>query len=401
MAKELKKVEEPKVDGKVEKLKIKKRTYSNDNSNNAPTKLDLSKPQFENKEVEEKPVEDEVIVVNPEPKPEEVVAEEKVDIVKDNSNENKTEEDLPVLEEVTQEEIAEAEEKIQESIAEAKETGKPLPEKVEKLVKFMEETGGDLNDYVNLNKDISKMNDSEILDEYYKKTKSHLTHEERDFMLDENFGYDEEEDDPKVIQRKKIALKEQVAEAKAYLDGQKSKYYEEIKAGSRLTPEAKKAMDFFNRYNKETEKQNKIAQNNKKVFETKTNSVFNKDFKGFDYQVGDKRYRFNVKDTDQVKTTQSDINNFVNKFVDKETKQINDAVGYHKSLFTAMNADAVAKHFYEQGRADAIKGQVAKDKNIDMNPRKTHGEVNVGGVKYRVLGDSADGLKVKIKRKKQ
>jgi len=401
MAKEVKKVEEPKVDGKVEKLKIKKRTYSNDNSNNAPTKLDLSKPQFENKEVEEKPVEDEVVVVNPEPKPEEVVAEEKVDIVKDNSNENKTEEDLPVLEEVTQEEIVEAEEKIQESIAEAEETGQPLPEKVEKLVKFMEETGGDLNDYVNLNKDISKMNDSEALDEYYKKTKSHLTHEERDFMLDENFGYDEEEDDPKVIQRKKIALKEQVAEAKAYLDGQKSKYYEEIKAGSRLTPEAKKAMDFLNRYNKETEKQNKIAQSNKKVFETKTNSVFNKDFKGFDYQVGDKRYRFNVKDTDQVKTTQSDINNFVNKFVDKETKQINDAVGYHKSLFTAMNADAVAKHFYEQGRADAIKGQVAKDKNIDMNPRKTHGEVNVGGVKYRVLGDSADGLKVKIKRKKQ
>ena len=396
MAEETKKVEEPKIDDKVGKLKIKKRTYSNE-KNNEPTKIDLSKPQFENEEVEKQPVDEDVVVVNPEP-------ETKEDVVEDNKVEAKEEikqdNDVPVLEEITEEDLVETEEKIEEAIAEAKQTGQPLPEKVEKLIKFMEETGGDLNDYVKLNRDISKMDDSEVLDEYYRETKSHLSPEERNYLLEDKFGFDEDEDDPKVIQRKKIALKEQVAEAKAHLDRQKSKYYEEIKAGERLTPEAKKAMDFFNRYNKDTEKQKKLTEANKKQFKLKTDSVFNKDFKGFDYQVGDKRFRFNVKNADEVKTNQSDINNFVNKFVDKESKTINDAAGYHKSLFTAMNADAVAKHFYEQGRADAIKGQVAKDKNIDMNPRKTHGEVNVGGVKYRVLGDSTDGLKLKIKNRK-
>ena len=396
MAEETKKVEEPKIDDKVGKLKIKKRTYSNE-KNNEPTKIDLSKPQFENEEVEKQPVDEDVVVVNPEP-------ETKEDVVEDNKVEAKEEikqdNDIPVLEEITEEDLVETEEKIEEAIAEAKQTGQPLPEKVEKLIKFMEETGGDLNDYVKLNRDISKMDDSEVLDEYYRETKSHLSPEERNYLLEDKFGFDEDEDDPKVIQRKKIALKEQVAEAKAHLDRQKSKYYEEIKAGERLTPEAKKAMDFFNRYNKDTEKQKKLTEANKKQFKLKTDSVFNKDFKGFDYQVGDKRFRFNVKNADEVKTNQSDINNFVNKFVDKESKTINDAAGYHKSLFTAMNADAVAKHFYEQGRADAIKGQVAKDKNIDMNPRKTHGEVNVGGVKYKVLGDSTDGLKLKIKNRK-
>jgi hypothetical protein len=265
----------------------------------------------------------------------------------------------------------------------------------------MEETGGDLSDYVNLNRDISEMDNSEVLDEYYRATKSHLTPEERNFLLEDTFGYEEGVDDPRDIRKKKIALKEQVAEARAYLDGQKSKYYEEIKAGSKLTKEQQEAIDFFNRHNKESENQKKLSEASKKTFQQKTDKVFNEDFKGFDYQVGDKRYRFNVKDVDKVKTTQSDINNFVNKFVGKDST-IEDAKGYHKSLFTAMNADAIANHFYEQGKADAIKNQVAKDKNINMNPRKTHGEVNVSGVKYRVLGDTASDMKnrsFKIRKK--
>jgi hypothetical protein len=218
--------------------------------------------------------------------------------------------------------------------------------------------------------------------------------------MEERFGFDEELDDDKAKRKKKIALKEQVAEARAHLDRQKSKYYEDIKAGSRLTPEAKKAMDFFNRYNKESEEQQKLSEASKRTFLNKTNQVFNKDFKGFDYQVGDKKFRFNVKDVQSTKDTQSDLNNFVNKFTDENGKVIKDAKGYHKSLFTAMNADAVARHFYEQGKADAIKGQVAKDKNINLDPRKTHGETNVGGVKYRVLGSSTDDFKLRIKKRK-
>ena len=358
-------------------------------------KVDLSKPPTqESEEVEQQPTDkEEVVVVNEEPE----AAKEEQEVV---------EEETPVLEEVTDEEITEenveeVEEKIEEAVAEAETTGKPLPENIQKLVDFMEETGGDLQDYVNLNKDVSKMDDSDVLDEYYRATKSHLTAEERAFLLEETFGYDEEIEDEKEIRKKKIALKEQVAEARAHLDRQKSKYYEDIKAGSKLTSEQQKAIDFFNRYNKESKDQEKLSQANKRKFQQRTENVFNKDFKGFDYQVGEKKYRFNVKDVDKVKTTQSDINNFINKFVGDDST-ISDAKGYHKSLFTAMNADAIAKHFYEQGKADATKARVARDKNINLEPRKTHGEVNVGGVKYKVLGDTSSDIKnrsFKIRKK--
>ena len=267
----------------------------------------------------------------------------------------------------------------------------------------MNETGGDLQDYVNLNRDISNMDDSDILDEYYRTTKSHLSAEERGFLLEDTFGINEDVDDEREIRKKKIALKEQVAEAKAYLDGQKSKYYEDIKAGSKLTNEQQEAINFYHKYNKDQESQKKLSEKSKRTFLNKTDSFFGQNFKGFEYNVGDKKYRFNVKDVDKVKKTQVDINNFVNKFVGDDKSTIEDAAGYHKSLYTAMNADAIAKHFYEQGKADAIKGQVAKDKNFNLDPRKTHGETNVGGVKYKVLGQSSSEIKnrsFKIKKRK-
>jgi len=308
----------------------------------------------------------------------------------------------PALEEITEEdEVVEdvVEDVVEETIAEAQETGRPLPENIQKLVDFMEETGGTLEDYVNLNQDYSELDNVTALTEYYKKTKPHLSADEISFLIEDSFKYDEELDDERDIKRKKLALKEQVASAKAYLDGQKSKYYDEIKAGSNLPPEAKKAMDFFNRYNKENEEASKTAEKAKSTFLQKTNQVFNDKFKGFEYNVGDKKYRFNVNNADEVKSTQSDINNFVKKFLN-EDNTMSDAKGYHKSLFTAMNPDAVAKHFYNQGRSDAIKDSVAKSKNINMDPRQNHGEVNVGGAKFKVLsGDSSNSLKIKMKRK--
>tara|TARA_R110000824_G_scaffold1885_7_gene9266 strand:+ start:505 stop:1686 length:1182 start_codon:yes stop_codon:yes gene_type:complete len=341
-------------------------------------KVDLSNPPQEK--------EDNITKVNVSEKPvEEVVNEEK-----------------PVIEEVTEEEkVEEIKEAVEEVITESEATGEPLPEGVQKLVEFMDETGGDLNDYVKLNRDVKDMDDSDVLDEYYRNKKSHLTPEERSFLLEDNFGVDEDLDDEKTIRKKKIALKEQVAEARAYLDGQKSKYYEEIKAGSKLTQDQQKAIDFFDRYNKESEEQKKTIEARKKTFLNKTDNLFTDEFKGFEYKVGDKKYRYNVKDVDKVKTTQSDINNFVNKFTNNGDV-IDDAKGYHKSLFTAMNADAIANHFYEQGKADAIKNRVAKDKNINLNPRQTHGETNVSGVKVRVLGQSSSDIKnrsFKIKKK--
>ena len=310
--------------------------------------------------------------------------------------------ETPVLEEITEEEEEPVEttvEEVQEAVAEAEATGKPLPENIQKLVDFMEETGGDINDYVKLNQDYSKLNDNDVLYEYYKQTKPHLTNEEINFLMEDSFSYDEEEDEERDIRRKKLALKEQVASARAHLDGQKSKYYEEIKAGSKLTTEQQKAVDFFNRYNKESEATQKTVKRNSEIFTQKTNQVFNDKFKGFEYNIGDKKYRFNVNNADEIKTTQSDISNFTKKFLDKNST-LSDAKGYHKSLFTAMNADAVAKHFYEQGKADAMKTSVAKSKNVDMNPRQSHGKIEAGGMKFKVLGNDSSDLKFKIKNNK-
>ncbi len=311
--------------------------------------------------------------------------------------------EAPVLEEITEdstkEEVAEAEEKVEEAIAEAGANGKPIPENIQKLMDFMEETGGDLSDYVKLNQDYSKLDDKNLLYEYYKQTKPHLNNEEINFLMEDQFSYDEEVDEERDIRRKKLALKEQVANAKSHLDGQKSKYYEEIKAGSKLTNEQQKAIDFFNRYNKESEATQKTVKTNSEIFTQKTNNVFNDKFKGFEYNVGDKKYRFNVNNAEEVKNTQSDISNFTKKFLDKNSA-LKDAKGYHKSLYTAMNADAVAKHFYEQGKADAMKDSVAKAKNVNMNPRQSHGQIEAGGMKVKVLGDNSSDFKFKIKNNK-
>ena len=377
-------VEQPKVEQpRDEKGQFKSKFESA--GDDSVLKVDLTKPPtVETEKVEEEPVVEEKQNVVEEVKPETTV--------------EAVEEDIPVLEEVTVEDLKETpietvEEQIEEAVAEAEVTGKPLPENIQKLVDFMDETGGDIQDYVNLNRDIESMDDSEVLDEYYRATKPHLSPEERNFLLEERYGVDEEVDDERSSRLKKIALKEQVAEARAHLDGQKSKYYEDIKAGSKLTEDQQKAIDFFNRYNKESEQRDKMSKASQMKFKQRTDNVFNEKFKGFEYNVGDKKYRFNVKDADKVKATQSDINNFVNKFVGDDKSTIEDAKGYHKSLFTAMNADAIANHFYEQGKADAVKARVAKDKNINLEPRQTHGETEVGGVKFKVLGDSSATIK--------
>tara|TARA_B110000858_G_scaffold194290_1_gene248404 strand:+ start:22 stop:1161 length:1140 start_codon:yes stop_codon:yes gene_type:complete len=305
--------------------------------------------------------------------------------------------EAPTLEEVTDEEAI-TEEEVIEALDANEETGKAIPENVQKLMDFMDDTGGDLADYVNLNRDVSELDNQDALKEYYKKTKPHLDSEEISFLMEDNFSFDEDIDDERDIKRKKLALKEQVAEAKTYLDGQKSKYYEEIKAGSKLTTEQQKAVDFFNRHTTESKENQSVAEKLKSSFTSKTNQVFNDKFKGFDFNVGDKKFRYNVKDVKGVKETQSDINNFTRKFLDK-SNSMSDAKGYHKGLFTAMNPDTVAQHFYEQGKADAIKDGVAKAKNINTSARSTHAETT-GGLKFRVLGEDSNSLKVKMRMKK-
>jgi len=387
MAKKENKAEEPKVDNTVEKIKVKRKPKKFSNVNET-IKVDLTKKPEVKEEITkvdltEKPeVKEETPVV-------EVVEEVKETPVKEEVKE------APVVEEITNEEKTEV---TPTPIPVKQEIKQPeLPENIQKLMSFMEETGGDINDYVQLNRDYSDMDNHTLLREYYKQTKPHLQPDEIDFMMNDQFSYDEEEDETD-IKRKKLALKEQVANAKTQMEEYKSKYYEDIKAGSKLTNEQQKAIDFFNRYNKESEQKEKARSQAKTTFQNKTDQLFNDEFKGFEYSVGDKRYRFNVKDVSEVKENQSNMDNFIKKFLN-ENNQIEDAAGYHKSMFTANNADAIAKHFYEQGKADALKDSMAKSKNIDMSPRGSHGDdTNSGGLKFKVLDDSSTP-KFKFKKK--
>jgi hypothetical protein len=376
------------------KLKVKKRPSLKGNTSDEPVKVDMSKPvekPAEEEQVEEQPKEDTEQEV---PAIEEVVEEEE-------KVEEETE--TPVIEEVTaddvKEEVEKVEEAVEEAVKEAKETGRELPENIEKLVNFMEETGGDIEDYVKLNQDYSKFDDTALLREYYRQTKPHLSSDEVDFLMEDSFTYDEDVDEVNDVKRKKLAFKEQVANARTHLDGLKSKYYEEIRGGAKLAPEQQKAIDFFNRYNEEKKQSDKLAEQQRNVFQQKTNEVFNKNFKGFEYNVGGKTFRINVKDVNNVKEAQSDIGNFVNKFLNKK-QEIEDGVGYHKSLYTALHADAIANHFYEQGKADGVKESIDNAKNIDMSPREGFTEPAVGGIKVRAIsGDSSDKLRFKIRNK--
>jgi hypothetical protein len=336
----------------------------------------------------------------PEPPPAEVpVAEEPVAEVKE--EQAPTEVVESAIEEITEEEVQEQADDLQDNIVEAieeqRETGVELPENIQKVVDFMNETSGTLEDYVKLNKNYEDLDESQLLREYYANTKPHLDKEDIDFMMEDNFLYDEDLDDERDIRRKKLARREELAKAKNHLTGLKDKYYQEIKGGSRLAPEQKKAVDFFNRYTKENEAATQLAEKQSQTFLKKTESVFNDDFKGFDYQVGDKKFRFKVKDAPTIKETQSDINNFVKKFLDKDN-QMSDAAGYHKGLFTAMNADSIANHFYEQGKADAMKTSMSNSKNVQMGARGVHEDVKTSnGWAVRSVDSGGSDSKLKIK----
>jgi len=305
-----------------------------------------------------------------------------------------------VLEEITEEEVVEQVEELTEQVEQAivkADLGIELPENIQKVVDFMNETSGSLEDYVKLNQNYEELNPEQLLKEYYADTKPHLDQEDIEFLMEDNFLYDEDIDEERDIKRKKLARREELAKARNHLTGLKDKYYEEIRGGARLAPEQKKAVEFFNRYTKENEAATQLAEKQSQTFLNKTEGVFNNDFKGFDYQVGDKKFRFKVKDAPTIKETQSDINNFVKKFLDKDN-QMSDAAGYHKGLFTAMNADSIANHFYEQGKADAMKTSMSNSKNVQMGARGVHEDVKTSnGWAVRSVDSGGNDSKLKIK----
>ena len=302
------------------------------------------------------------------------------------TTEEAVESPLTVIEDI------EEETKVSKEVEQTVQEQRVLPENIEKLVSFMEETGGTVADYVRLNADYTNIDNNTLVREYYKQTRPHLDHEDVSLLL-EDFDYDEELDDDKDIRKKKIAFKEEVGKAKSFLEGLKGKYYDEIKLRPGVTQEQQKAVDFFNRYNEE---QNTVKQMHND-FVNRTNNFLTDDFKGFDFTVGDKKFRYGVKNPKQVADAQSDITNFIGTFLDKENK-ISDLSSYHKALYAARNADTLAQHFYEQGKADAVKNVMAKSKNISTEPRQSaQGEVFVNGLKVKAIS-GVDSSKLKVKK---
>jgi len=307
------------------------------------------------------------------------------------------EEVTPIAEitEDEQKEVKDTEKKLEEAIRDEKVLGKKLPENIEKLVSFMEETGGDINDYVRLNADYSNVDEDTLLKEYYKNTKPHLDSSEIDFIMEENFKVDEDYDEERDQRRKKLAKKEEVAKAKNFLEDLKTKYYDEIKSRPTVNNEMSKASEFFNRYNKEQE----IAKKRHEDFKNSTNKMFSEEFKGFDFSVGEKKFRYSVNNPSDVAEAQSDISNVVKKFLNDKGEVI-DVKGYHKAMYAARNADTIAQHFYEQGKADAVKDVVAKSKNINKDVRQTStpDDIYLNGFKVKAVS-GVNSSKLKIKKK--
>ena len=325
---------------------------------------------------------------------------ENVEKVEERTSEPKLEESTQeskeevVIEETVKEEAKELQKEAQEAIRDEKVSGIQLPENIEKLVNFMSETGGTVEDYVTLNKDYSKYDDKLLVREYYKKTRPHLTDEEVNFVMEDNFSFDEEVDEERFVRKQKLAYKEEVAKAKNFLEQMKSKYYDEIKLRPSVTNEQKKAMDFFQRYNKEQETLSQA----RNEFLTNTKNFFTNEFEGFNFEVGEKRFKYKINNPSAMVDAQSDVAKIIGKYTD-EAGNITDMSGYHKALYAARNVDKLAEHFYEQGKADATRDIIAKSKNINQDPKPIDtGETLPNGWKIRAIS-GVDSSKLKIKKK--
>lgn len=392
-------------------FKVKPRKIKKLSETPKTIKVDLSKKAEETKEtgdtikvdLTEKKEQEDAVQVNTAdesnaPVEESGDSQSSEEVVEEVRQSEETVEDTPVIQEVTEEEVQEQTETLQEQVEDAvqqsQDTAEPLPENIQKVVDFMSETGGTLEDYVRLNADYSNVDNNTLLREYYRQSKPHLDSEDVSILL-EDFTWDEDVDDEKDIRKKKIAYKEEVAKAKGFLEGLKDKYYDEIKLRPGVTQEQQKAVDFFNRYNEE---QQTIKQRTES-FQNRTKTYFNDDFKGFDFNLGEKKFRYGLKDNSSVANQQSDISNFIKKFLN-DKGEVSDLSGYHKALYVANNPDRVINHFYEQGRADAVRELTAKSKNISNEPRQTQtGDVFINGLKVKAV-TGADSSKLRIRNKR-
>lgn len=272
-----------------------------------------------------------------------------------------------------------------------------LPEDIAKFMEYKNETGRSFDDYAKLQQDWTQVDDTSVIREYYKQSKPHLDSEEIDYLINEEYSYDSEIDEEKDIKKKKIAYKEELYKARNHFEGLKEKYKAPLESRDAEIPENyKEAFNFYNQYREQSEKDTKAQGERSRVFMEKTNNLFSDEFKGFEFNVGEKKQAFKPTDISKVKEVQSDINNFFNQHLDQDGK-VKDINAYHKALYSAQNADSLAKYFYEQGRADATDGLVKETKNIDMSVRENV-QSESSGTKFRAVS-SDDTFSFKIKKR--
>ncbi len=282
-----------------------------------------------------------------------------------------------------------------------KELNGELPEDVSKYLKYKQETGRGIDDFYKLQKDIDSMEDDTILANYYESTEDGLDSEDIQDIIADKFSYDEDLDDEKDIRKIKLAKKRELSKAKKFLNEQKDKYKVPLESsGGGLSEDQQDDLDAYKKYIEESKSIEEVNRKRYNYFLDKTESVFNNEFKGFEFSVGDKNISFKPGDAQELKNVQSDVNNFVNKFMDKDGL-INDPVGYHKAFSVAMNPDKFAKHFYDQGVAAAVDNVSRKSKNINMDVRQQSQSVSKNGITIRpmnVSNDSGRGLKIKSRK---
>lgn len=375
-------------------------------------KVDLSKPPVKEEEAkvqepettEAEPQNEEVAEVKEEntvEQKEEVVVEEQ----QPESTETEPKEEKP--QELTKEDIIndyltdryQINAKELEDVLSNNEEVLDLPEEVEKYLQYKEQTNRGLRDFVKANEDVSEYEDQALLREYYMQTNPELDDNDISYLINEKYEVDENVDTESDRKRKSLEKKQELHRAKEYFNNMREKYRAPLESSMDAFPDdVKKAVEFYQQYNDEAANQEKLSNEQRKVFEQKTSSFFNDKFKGFEYNLGEKTVTYKPKSVTEVAENQSDLNNFIQRFVD-EKGFLKDANKYHQSLHMAMNPEAYAKFFYEQGKADAVNEVVKDGKNIDMNVR-TNVDSSKPGTKFKVV-DSGQGFGSGLKIKKR
>ena len=282
-----------------------------------------------------------------------------------------------------------------------KENTDSLPEEVSKYLDFKKKTGRGFNDFVKVNKNYDEISDEQLLKEYYSLTESDLDSEDIQYLMNDKFGYDEDLDDEKDVKKKNIAKKREVSKAKKYLNDLKENYSVPLESsGSSIPKETLNELEKYKEFLNQSKTTQEANQRKNDYFLKQTDKVFDSEFKGFEFNVGDKKISYAYGDTLEMKAKQKDLNNFVKNYVG-EDGLIKDASGWHRALSAAMNPEKFAQYFYEQGKADAIGDVSKKSKNINMNVRQTPQAIGDTGFKARQVSDtSGRGLKIRSKKNK-